>query len=50
MPAKRMTTRSSRSSSLPKAEPYYSLKSRSTRYSTKGDVYSMQMTKKAKRK
>lgn len=50
MPAKKMPTSSSRSVIMPKAEPYYSLKSKSTRYSTKGDVYTNTLPRKAKRK
>lgn len=48
MPAKRMPTTSSRS--LPKAEPYYDIRTKSTKYSTKGDVYNLRMPSKAKRK
>lgn len=36
--------------SMPKAEPYYDIKSKTTKYSTKWDVKTLQMPKKAKKK
>lgn len=36
--------------SMPKAEPYYDIKSKTTKYSTKGNVKNLEMPKKAKRK
>lgn len=44
---KKIETRKSRS--LPKAEPYYDIKTKSTKYSTKGDVKTLKLPKKAKK-
>lgn len=49
--AKRITTRVwGRSRMLPKSEPYYDFTTKTTKYSTKGDVFNWQLPRKAKRK
>ena len=49
--AKRMASRVwGRSRMLPKSEPYYDFGTKTTKYSTKWGVYTLQMPRKAKRK